>query len=175
MFVVVLVLVVLLVVLVVLVLVLDRAPSGRDAKVWGSLVGRLTISGRELSMTASPVYVLIRPDGRAEWGDRIGRAEEELGPHGIGRAFLQDGSRLRIAMSDCALVLPDVYPPNPRAAAVLAHVAGFPPEDAPPTRGPVILFGWDPLNEWDSTRPFTDAERARIAGALAAAGCTTAE
>ncbi|MEU3221198.1 hypothetical protein [Streptomyces sp. NPDC006971] len=124
-------------------------------------------------MTASPVYVLIRPDGRAEWGDRIGRAEDELGPHGIGRAFLTDGSRLRIAMSDCALLLRDEYPENPYAAATLAHVAGFRPEAAPPTRGPVILFAWDPRNEWDSTRPFTGAERATIAEALDAAGCTT--
>lgn len=120
----------------------------------------------------NPVYVLIHPDGRAEWGDRIALAEKELGPHGIGRAFLTDGSRLRLAMSDCALVLRDEYAPNPHAAAVLAHVAGFPPERAPETRGPVVLFGWDPNNEWDSTRPLTDAERAVITEGLTAAGCT---
>ncbi|PNE38107.1 hypothetical protein [Streptomyces noursei] len=53
----------------------------------------------------------------------------ELGVvHGIGRACLTDSSRLRIATSDCALVLRDGYAPHPYAAAVLAHVAGFPPE-----------------------------------------------
>lgn len=123
--------------------------------------------------TDAPVYVLVHPDGRAEWGDRIATAEKELGPHGIGRAFLTDGSRLRIAMSDCALVLREEYAPNPYAAAVLASVAGFPPEAAPETRGPVVLFGWDPNNEWDSTRPLTDTERDVIAAALAVAGCTT--
>lgn len=122
----------------------------------------------------TPTYVLINPDGRAEWGDRIAVAEEKLGPHGIGRAFLTDGSRLRIAMSDCALVLRDEYAPNPAAAAVLAHVAGFPAARAPETRGPVVLFGWDPRNEWDSTRPLTDDERAVITEGLTAAGCTTA-
>jgi hypothetical protein len=121
-----------------------------------------------------PVYVLISPDGSAEWGDRIAVAEEAMGPHGIGRTFLTDGSRLRIATSDCALVLRDEYAPNPYAAAVLAHVAGFPPEAAPETRGPVALFGWDPNNEWDSTRPLTAAERDAITEALTAAGCTTA-
>jgi len=122
--------------------------------------------------TQSPVYVLIHPDGRAEWGDRISRAEEALGPHGIGRAFLTDSStRLRVAMSDCALVLRDVYAPNPRAAAALAYVAGGRPEDAGEARGPVILFAWDPHNEWDSTRPFTASERAVIAESLDAAGC----
>jgi len=124
--------------------------------------------------TEAPVYVLVHPDGRAEWGDRIAAAEEQLGPHGIGRAFLTDGSRLRIAMSDCALVLRDEYAPNPYAAAVLARVAGFQPEHAPETRGPVALFGWDPNNEWDSTRALTDAERDAITEALAASGCTTA-
>ncbi|MBK3539631.1 hypothetical protein JHN61_26110 [Streptomyces sp. MBT67] len=76
-------------------------------------------------------------------------------------------------MSDCALILRDQYAPNPHAAAVLAHVAGMPADAAPETRGPVILFGWDPLNEWDSTRPFTDTERAAITDALTVAGCTT--
>ncbi|MGW2213218.1 hypothetical protein [Streptomyces sp. NPDC001781] len=123
--------------------------------------------------TTEHVYVLIHPDGRAVWGDEIAAANEHLGPHGIGRAFLTDGSRLRIAMSDCALVLREVYPPNPYAAAALAHVAGLRPEDAPETRGPIVLFGWDPMNEWDSTRPFTAAERDTISGALDAAGCTT--
>lgn len=121
----------------------------------------------------APVYVLIHPDGRAEWGQTIARAEDALGPHGIGRTFLSDGSRLRVAMSDCALVLKDVYAPNPFAAAVLARVAGFEPELAPETRGPVALFGWDPLNEWDSTRPLTAGERDTITQALTAAGCTT--
>ncbi|WP_225102674.1 hypothetical protein, partial [Streptomyces sp. CoH27] len=124
--------------------------------------------------TDAPVYVLIHPDGRAEWGDRIAVAEKALGPHGIGRAFLTDGSRLRIAMSDCALVLRDEYEPNPYAAVALAHVAGVRPEDAPETRGPVALFGYDPLNEWDNTRPLTADERALITRALTAAGCTTA-
>ncbi|GGZ27888.1 hypothetical protein [Streptomyces nitrosporeus] len=122
---------------------------------------------------AAPVYVLIHPDGRAQWGDQIAEAERELGEHGIGRQFLTDGSRLRIAMSDCAFVLTDVYPPNAYAGPALAHVAGGRPEDAPPTRGPVLLFGWDPRNEWDSSRPFTSAERAVITQALDAAGCTT--
>lgn len=126
-------------------------------------------------MTATtPVYILIHPDGRAEWGDQIAVAERHLGNHGIGRAFLTDGSRLRIAMSDCALLLREEYAPNPYAATVLAQVAGFPPEQAPETRGPVTLFGWDPNNEWDSTRAFTAAEQATITEALAFAGCTTA-
>ncbi|MGW5003794.1 hypothetical protein ACWEP8_39790 [Streptomyces hydrogenans] len=124
--------------------------------------------------TTAPVYVLIRPDGTAEWGTRINLAEEELGPHGVGRGFLTDGSRLRVAMSDCALVLRDEYEPNPYAAATLARVAGFSPEAAPETRGPVILFGWDPRNEWDSTRPLSSDERTLIEEALTAAGCTTA-
>jgi hypothetical protein len=123
-------------------------------------------------MTAVPVYVLIHPDGRAEWGDRLAVAEEALGPHGIGRAFLTDGSRLRIAMSDCALILRDVYASNPYAAAALAHVAGFSSGQGPEVRGPVVLFGWDPGNEWDSTRPLTGDERAIITEALAIAGCT---
>lgn len=123
--------------------------------------------------THAPVYVLIHPDGRAEWGDTIATAEKQLGQHGIGRAFLTEGSRLRIATSDCALALPKEYAPNPYAAAALSHVAGFPPESAPETRGPVVLFGWNPNNEWDSTRPLTDDEKALIAEALAAAGCTT--
>jgi hypothetical protein len=123
--------------------------------------------------TDAPVYVLIHPDGRAEWGDTIATAEKQLGPHGIGRAFLTDGSRLRIATSGCALILTEEYAPNPYAAAALAHVAGFPPERAPATRGPVVLFGWDPNNEWDSTRPLTTDERALITAGLAAAGCTT--
>lgn len=124
--------------------------------------------------TNTPVCILIRPDGSAEWNDDVTTAQKELGPHGIGRAFLTDGSRLRIATSDCALVLTDVYEPNPYAASVLAHVAGFPVQDAPPTRGPVILFGWDPNNEWDSSRPLTDDERALVTEGLAAAGCTVA-
>lgn len=126
-------------------------------------------------ITDAPVYVLVHPDGRAEWGDQIVVAEKQLGPHGIGRAFLTPGSRLRIAMSDCALVLKDHYAPNPYAAAVLAVVAGFDPDDAPETRGPVALFGWDPLNEWDSTRPFTAAERGVITDALEATRCTVEE
>ncbi|MEU3978410.1 hypothetical protein [Streptomyces bacillaris] len=122
---------------------------------------------------SEPVYVLIRPDGTAQWGHRISSAEDQLGPHGIGRAFLTDGSRLRIAMSDCALILRDQYEPNPYAAKALAAVAGVPADTAPETRGPVILFGWDGMNEWDSTRPFTAAERDTITAALATAGCTT--
>lgn len=122
--------------------------------------------------TYAPVYVLIHPDGRAEWGESVAVAEEVLGPHGIGRQFLTDGSRLRLAMSDCALVLREEYAANPYAAAALAHVAGFPPEQAPETRGPIVLFGWDPNNEWDSTRPLTAAERALVTEALGVAGCT---
>lgn len=120
----------------------------------------------------APVYVLIHPDGRAVWGHRIAAAEKQLGPHGIGRTFLTDGSRLRIAMSGCALILPEVYPPNPYASEVLARVAGFPSDTAPETRGPIVLFGWDPLNEWDSTRPMTEDERSTIGKALNAVGCT---
>ena len=124
-------------------------------------------------MTTEPVYILSRPDGTAQWGQTISSAEKELGPHGIGRAFLTDGSRLRIAMSDCALILREEYAPNPYAAQVLAGVAGMPADTAPETRGPVILFGWDAMNEWDSTRPLTAAERDAITAALANAGCTT--
>jgi hypothetical protein len=122
--------------------------------------------------TTEPVYVLIHPDGRAEWGDQIATAYKGLGPHGIGRTFLTDGSRLRIAMSDCALIMPEVYPPNPYASVVLALVAGLPAGAGAETRGPVVLFGWDPHNEWDSTRPLTAAERGIIAEALDTAGCT---
>lgn len=122
--------------------------------------------------TNAPVYILIHPDGRAEWGEEIHVAEQALGLYGIGRTFLTDGSRLRVAMSDCALVLRDEFPPNPYAAATLARVAGIPPEHAPETRGPIVLFGWDPANDWDSTRPLTAAERDVIAAALAASGCT---
>ncbi|WP_030753217.1 hypothetical protein [Streptomyces sp. NRRL S-31] len=124
-------------------------------------------------MTTAPVYVLIHPDGRAEWGDRLMAAEHALGPHGVGRTSLTPGSRLRVAMSDCALILPEEYPPNPYATTVLALVARMTPEDAPPTRGPIVLYGYDPHNEWDNTRPLTDTERATITEALTAAGCTT--
>ncbi|MFE1716142.1 hypothetical protein [Streptomyces sp. NPDC058728] len=123
-------------------------------------------------MTASPVYVLVHPDGRAEWGDQISTAEKALGPHGIGRAFLTDDARLRIATSDCALLLREEYPANPFASAVLAHVAGIPAQVAPETRGPVALFGYDNRNEWDNTRPLSDDERALITKALSIAGCT---
>ncbi|MGW2936126.1 hypothetical protein ACWDA7_30715 [Streptomyces sp. NPDC001156] len=68
------------------------------------------------------MYVLIHPDGRAEWGDRIATAERAMGSHGVGRADLTPGSRLRIVTSDCALILRDEYAPNPYAAAALAHV-----------------------------------------------------
>lgn len=118
-----------------------------------------------------PVYVLISPSGYVEWGNNIAVAEKALGPHGVGRTFLTDGSRLRIAMSDCALLLREEYGANPYAAAALAHVAGLPAESAPETRGHIVLFGWDPSNEWDSTRPFTDDERAVITQGLTAAGC----
>ncbi|MFJ2819094.1 hypothetical protein [Streptomyces sp. NPDC087294] len=121
----------------------------------------------------TPVYALIHPDGRAEWGHSLAHAENTMGPHGIGQAFLTDGSRLRIAMSDCALVLREEYAPNSFAAHVLAVVAGFRVEDAPETRGPVALYGWDPANEWDGTRPLTAAEHEQITNALAAAGCRT--
>lgn len=121
------------------------------------------------------VFVIIRPDGTATWGTDIATAEEELGPHGIGRAFLTDGSRLRIAMSDCALLLTDVYAPNPYAEKALAYVAGMLGQQSTVARGPVILFGWDGNNEWDSTRPFTDAEREVIVEGLAAAGCRSAD
>ncbi|MFE0486390.1 hypothetical protein [Streptomyces tendae] len=123
-------------------------------------------------MPASPVYVLVHPDGRAEWGDQISTAEKALGPHGIGRAFLTDDARLRIATSDCALLLREEYPANPFASAVLAHVAGIPAQVAPETRGPVALFGYDSRNEWDNTRPLSDDERALITKALSIAGCT---
>lgn len=127
--------------------------------------------GRPMSSTA-PVYVLIHPDGRAEWGDDIAAASKALGPHGISCAFLTPGSRLRIATSDCALIMPEEYAPNPYAAAALHRVAGLPVEQAPETRGPVILFGWDPNNEWDRTRPLDPGERAVIERALNSAGCT---
>lgn len=137
-------------------------------------MGRVRVrESPEVRMSPSSVYVLIRPDGTVGWGDHIHKAEEELGPHGIGRGFLTDGSHLRIAMSDCALLLRDEYVPNPYAQKVLAHVAGMPADAAPETRGPVILFGWDPLNEWDSTRPFSSDERALIAEGLTFAGCAT--
>jgi len=124
-----------------------------------------------LDADAAPVYVLIAPDGTATWGEDISTAYKELGPHGIGRAFLTDGSRLRIAMSDCALLLTEEYAPNPYAETALAHVAGMRGRESTVARGPVILFGWDPMNEWDSTRPFTDEEREAIVEGLAAAGC----
>jgi len=123
-----------------------------------------------------PVYVLIAPNGYVEWGNNIAVAEAALGPHGIGRAFLKDGSRLRVAVSDCALVLRDEYEANPYAAAMLAHVAGLTGDQAlPETRGHVILFGWDPNNEWDSTRPLTREERDAITAGLTAAGCRVPE
>ncbi|MBT2429642.1 hypothetical protein J7F02_29575 [Streptomyces sp. ISL-112] len=76
-------------------------------------------------------------------------------------------------MSDCALILREEYAPNPYAAHVLAGVARMPTDAAPETRGTVILFGWDPTNHLDSTRPFTAAEHESITAALTAAGCTT--
>lgn len=126
------------------------------------------------SSITAPVYILIHPDGRAEWGDQIAVAEQSLGPHGIGRAFLHPGSRLRFAMSDCALILRKEYPPNPYAQTALAHVAGLPREGVQQMRGCVALFGWDPRNDWDSTRSFTAAERDLIDEALTVADCTTA-
>lgn len=123
-------------------------------------------------MSPRPVCILIHPDGRAEWRGVLAEAEEALGPHGVGKTFLTPDSRLRIAMSDCALVLPEEYPLNPYAVAVLAHVAGARPEDSAETRGPVVLFGWDPFNSWDSTRLLTDRERVVISEGLAIAGCS---
>ncbi|MFG2919612.1 hypothetical protein ACGF0D_42940 [Kitasatospora sp. NPDC048298] len=125
-------------------------------------------------MTDSAVcIILIHPDGRAEWGTDKPTAEKAMGPYGVGRAWLTDASLgLRVSMSDCALIMPEEFPENPYAVAVLAHVAGFDPADAQPTRGPVGLWGFDPRNEWDSSRPFTTTERAVITEALAVAGCT---
>ncbi|MEK2474387.1 hypothetical protein [Streptomyces noursei] len=69
-----------------------------------------------------------QPEAAGSWSHSGVRSNFELGVvHGIGRVFLTDGSRLRIATSGCALVLRDGYAPHPYAAAVLAHVAGFPP------------------------------------------------
>ncbi len=123
---------------------------------------------------AAPVYILIHPDGRAEWGDRIAVAEKAMGPSGVGRGWLTDASLgLRLTMSDCAAIMPEEFPENPYAATVLARVAGVPAQMiAPQTRGPVALWGYDPRNEWDSTRPFTETERAVITEALAVAGCS---
>lgn len=122
--------------------------------------------------TEESVYILIHPDGRAEWGDRIGTAEKQLGPDGIVQTFLDEGYRLRIAMSDCARALPEEYALNPYAVKVLAYVAGVHPERCPETRGPVILFGWDPRNERGNARPLTADERNVITEGLAEAGCT---
>jgi hypothetical protein len=123
-------------------------------------------------MTA-PVCILIHPDGRAEWGADKPTAEKALGSYGVGRAWLTDASMgLRISMSDCALLMREEFAPNPYAVAALAYVAGMDPEEAQETRGPVVLWGWDPRNEWDSSRPFTAAEREVITEALAFAGCT---
>ncbi|MER5781256.1 hypothetical protein ABT104_05935 [Streptomyces mobaraensis] len=125
-------------------------------------------------MTDAAVYVLIHPDGRAEWGDRIAVAEKAMGPYGVGRGWLTDASLgLRLTMSDCAAIMPEEFPENPYAVTVLAHVAGLPAQIAPQTRGPVALWAYDPRNDWDSTRPFTEKERAVITEALAVAGCTT--
>lgn len=124
--------------------------------------------------TTDHVYILIHPDGRAEWGGRLADAERQLGPHGVGKAFLDDYRRLRIATSDCALILPDEYAPNPYARAVLADLVGVNANRAPEVRGPVAVFGFDSLNEWDSTRPFTGDERNTITLALELAGCTVA-
>ncbi|WP_331722215.1 hypothetical protein [Kitasatospora sp. NBC_00315] len=124
-------------------------------------------------MTA-PVCILIHPDGRAEWGADKAAAEKAMGPYGVGRAWLTDASLgLRVSMSDCALIMPEEFAENPYAVAVLAHVAGGDPEQAQPTRGPVALWGFDPRNDWDSTRPLTASERAVITEGLAVAGCTT--
>ena len=120
----------------------------------------------------NPVCVVIRPDGTAAWRTDVSRAERELGNHGIGRAFLTNGSKLRVSVSDSSLLLRDVYAPNPYAMAVLANVSGMLRSEAPETRGPVVLYAWDPRNEWDSTRPFTDDEYGTVADALRVAGCT---
>ncbi|GAA1500682.1 hypothetical protein GCM10009760_62510 [Kitasatospora kazusensis] len=118
--------------------------------------------------------ILIHPDGRAEWVADKTVAEKALGNYGVGRAWLTDAALgLRISMSDCALVMPEEFPANPFAVKVLAHVAGFDPADAQPTRGPVVLWGFDGRNEWDSSRPLTERERVVITEALAVAGCTT--
>ncbi|WP_033818581.1 hypothetical protein [Kitasatospora sp. MBT63] len=121
-----------------------------------------------------PVYILIHPDGRAEWGANKATAEKAMGPYGVGRGWLTDASLgLRVSMSDCALIMPEEFAENPYAVAVLAHVAGCGPEQAlQPSRGPVALWGFDPRNEWDSSRPLTEWERAVITEALAVAGCT---
>ncbi|MFJ1797191.1 hypothetical protein [Kitasatospora griseola] len=125
-----------------------------------------------MTTAAAPVCVLIHPDGRAVWGADKVRAEEALGSYGVGRAFLTDASLgLRISMSDCAAIMPEEFPENRFAVEVLAHVAGLDPAGAVETRGPVVLWGWDPRNEWDSSRPLTAAERAVITEGLTAAGC----
>ncbi|GGV73983.1 hypothetical protein GCM10010277_87930 [Streptomyces longisporoflavus] len=121
-----------------------------------------------------PVYILINPDGRAHWGHRLSVAEDAMGHHGIGRTFLTPTSRLRVASPGRTPTLPDQHPPNLYAARVLAHVAGHPPHNATEPHGPVALYGFDPTNEWDNTRPLTTPEQHAITRALAAAGCTTA-
>ncbi|MEU6681000.1 hypothetical protein [Streptomyces sp. NPDC046925] len=120
-----------------------------------------------------PVYILITPDGQARWGHQLAVAEQAMGPHGIGRSFLTPQARLRIAAPNAALTSPDQYAPNPYAAQVLAHLVGLPPHNTPETRGPVALYGFDPTNERDRTRPLTTPERNTITRALTAAGCTT--
>lgn len=126
-------------------------------------------------MTANPGYILIHPDGRAEWGTGRTTAEKALGAYGVGRAWLTDASLgLRISMSDCALIMPQEFPVNAYGAEVLAHVAGIPAHTpAPAVRGPVVLWGYDPTNAWDSSRPFTAAEKTMITEALTTAGCTS--
>lgn len=122
----------------------------------------------------NPTCILIHPDGTAEWSHNLSHAEQAMGPYGIGRTFLTGTSQaLRISMSDCALILTEEFNPNPYAVNVLATLTGTDPNKAPETRGPIALFAYDPRNDWDNTRPFTNAEQAAITAALQTAGCTT--
>lgn len=54
-----------------------------------------------------------------------------------------------------------------------AYLTGYKAPDSYALRGPVALYYWSPLNEWDGSEPMTGTEKAAIDEALTA-GCQPA-
>lgn len=122
--------------------------------------------------TGRPVYLLVQPDGTATWGHVLGRAKDAMGPYGTGSAFVPFSRSVRYMSSDVALVLKEEFAPNPYSRKLVAQLTGAPLDQLAPHAGPVAVYAWDPMNEWDSSRSFTKAELTAIELTAAAVGCT---
>ncbi|MFJ8933988.1 hypothetical protein ACIRLA_46235 [Streptomyces sp. NPDC102364] len=121
-----------------------------------------------------PVFVVIHPDGTVAWGADLQAAKSAMGPYGTDSGFAghPEISRLRLMMSDVALVMRDEFPTNVPAGRVLETLTGVRPSDSiQELRGPVALYYYDPTNMWDSSRPMTADEQRAMDEALATAGC----